>query len=119
MYRLCTLVAACPQRTHAMAGRAGARMAAVLHASVSRSTLLRMLAALPDPAAPTPRVLGVDDFALLRGQNYGTVLIDCETGAPVELLPGRHAVQPDAWPETRQVVDVGTGIDTGTACIAI
>jgi hypothetical protein len=30
-----------------------------------------------------------------------------------------YAVQPDAWPETRQVVDVGTGIDTGSASIAI
>jgi hypothetical protein len=26
-------------------------------------------------------------------QNYGTVLIDCESGAPLELLGGR-----DAWP---------------------
>lgn len=30
-----------------------------------------------------------------------------------------YAVQPDAWPETRQVVDVGTGIDLGSACVAV
>ncbi|MFD5174690.1 hypothetical protein ACFWM1_02670 [Nocardia sp. NPDC058379] len=30
-----------------------------------------------------------------------------------------YAVQPDAWPETRQVVDVGTGIDLGSACVAL
>ncbi|MFD4431027.1 hypothetical protein [Nocardia sp. NPDC058497] len=30
-----------------------------------------------------------------------------------------YAVQPDAWPETRQVVDVGTGINLGSACVAV
>ncbi|MGW5436298.1 hypothetical protein [Nocardia asteroides] len=30
-----------------------------------------------------------------------------------------YAVQPDAWSETRQVVDVGTGIDLGSACVAV
>ena len=53
--------------------------------------------AAPDPAAPAPRVLGVDDFAIRRGQNYGTVIIDCETGAPLDLLEGRDAKPLADW----------------------
>lgn len=38
----------------ALAGRAGARMASVLGLSVSRSTLLRLVDALPEPEIPSP-----------------------------------------------------------------
>ncbi|MFJ2095466.1 hypothetical protein ACIOEW_40600 [Streptomyces sp. NPDC087901] len=62
-------------------------MARVFGVSVSRSTILRLLDTLPDPVAPAPRVVGVDEYATRKGRFYGTVLVDVETRRPVDLLP--------------------------------
>jgi transposase len=90
----------------ALAGRAGSRLAAGLGAPASRQVLLRLVMAAPDPAAAEPRVLGVDDFAIRRGQHYGTLLIDIETGAPLDLIEGRDARPLAEWLAARPGVEV-------------
>lgn len=81
----------------ALAGRAGARLAARLSVKASRTTLLRLVMAIPDPAWTVPAVLGVDDFATRRGQHYGTVLIDCSTRQVLDLIDGRNAATLSGW----------------------
>jgi len=80
-----------------LAGRAGAGVLTALGVPLSRHTALRLLLRLPLPEVSVPRVLGVDDFALRRGQVCATILIDAETGQRVDVVAGRTAEVVEAW----------------------
>ncbi|QCX82811.1 Transposase (plasmid) [Streptomyces sp. YIM 121038] len=90
----------------ALAGRAGARLATHLGFGAGRMTLLRRVMALPDPQLSTPRVLGVDDFAIRRGQTYSTVLTCGEAHHVVDVLPTREAGPLAAWLTTHPGVEI-------------
>ena len=90
----------------ALAGRAGARLADVFGARVSRNTVLRLVYALPEPQPQAPRVVGIDEYAMRKGLVYGTVLVDVETRRPVDLLPDREAGTVAAWLAERPEIEV-------------
>src|SRR5919199_1259245 len=81
----------------ALGGRAGERLCRHLHRPSSRMTLLRLVHALPLPTPETPRVLGVDDWAVRRGRTYGTILVAHERHQVVDLLPDRTDGTLAAW----------------------
>ncbi|WP_370138581.1 ISL3 family transposase [Streptacidiphilus sp. EB103A] len=90
----------------ALAGRAGARLLVHLHQAVSWATMLHCLMSLPDPPAPTPTVLGVDDFALRKGQHYGTLLVDTLSRLPIDLWTGRAGEPLTHWLKSHPGVQV-------------
>jgi len=55
------------------------RLAPKLGMHVKAPTLLRYLRAIPPPAKTSVRVLGIDDFAMKRGNSYGTILVNIQT----------------------------------------
>jgi transposase len=63
----------------------------------SPDTLLRRVKETADEPAPAPRYVGVDDWAIRKGQRYGTILIDLERGRVLDLLPGRDGAALTAW----------------------
>ncbi len=83
----------------ALGGEAGTRLAQRLAMPISADTLLRLIrkASNDNEPPPAPRILAVDDWSWRRGRCYGTILVDLERNAVVDLLPDRQAETLAGW----------------------
>ena len=90
----------------ATCGEVGTRLAERLALPTSPTTLLRRIMALPTEAVGSVKQLGIDDFALRRGRNYGTVLVDVVRHRVIDLLPDRKAETAKVWMQAHPEIDL-------------
>jgi transposase len=90
----------------ALGGEAGRQLCSGLGMSISGDTLIRAIRQSPEEAVSTPRVLGIDDWAKRKGQEYGTILVDLEAHEPVDVLDSRTVEAVAAWLKEHPGVDI-------------
>jgi len=81
----------------AVSGEAGSRLAIALGMSVSPNTIIQRSRQIQLPTPRAPKVIGVDDWAKHKGRSYGTILVDLEWRATIDLLPDREASSLATW----------------------
>jgi len=92
-----------------LGGEAGAAAARWLRCgSPSADTFLRLIRRAPQPSPPTPRCLGVDDWAMKKGHTYGTLLCDLERHQVIELLDSREGKVLAEWLKAHPGVEIIT-----------
>ena len=89
-----------------LGGRPGGRLCTRQKKPISRTTLLRLVRALPESPIETPRELGVDEFAFRRGRRYGTILVAADSHHVIDLLEDPSADALVNWLEHHPGVEV-------------
>lgn len=100
----------------AMGGRAGVRLSQRLALKCSHITVLRLIHQTPLPSSENVRVM-----AWRKGQRYGTILVDLERPAPIDLLEDATAESFAAWLQKHPTVEIisrdrGTTFADGATC---
>lgn len=89
-----------------VSAEAGTRLLEVLRMSASPDTLLRLVRQTPEMPVKASHVIGIDDWAKRKGHTYGTVLVDLETHAVVDLLDSRSADAVIQWLQEHPGVEI-------------
>jgi transposase len=92
----------------ALGGRPGAKTATKLGLQTGSDSILRRVrdAAASPTCEMKVRTLGVDDWALNKGQSYGTILVDLEKRRAIDMLKGRESAPLEEWLKKHPEIEV-------------
>lgn len=86
--------------------KSASRLLGHLGIRISASTVLRDLHRMKPSRHEDVREIGVDDWAWRKGVRYGSIIIDYESGRPIDLLGGRDTDSFGKWIEEHEKVGV-------------
>jgi transposase len=78
-------------------GADAAQIAESFGVPTTAKTIIRRVVQLPLPTEGPVRKVGIDEWALKKGQCYGTILVDLEKRRIVQLLAERSVETSQAW----------------------
>ena len=88
-------------------GNTGVALARTIGLPGSASSVLRQVRVWSRvETSQAPKVIGIDDWAFRKGRTYGTIVVDLETGRPIDLLPDRESASVTQWLEQHPSVKV-------------
>lgn len=91
---------------YALGGEAGKRLTHELGMPISGDTLIRDIRQAAEEPVLAVRVVGVDDWAMLKGNRYGTILVDLEEHRPIDVIGSREAAEVAAWFQTHPEIEI-------------
>ncbi|KAF0116521.1 MAG: transposase [Rhodobacteraceae bacterium] len=91
---------------HTTGGRPAERLLHRLGLGVSDDTVLRQLKNRTQDTAEPPTVIGIDDWSWRKSQTYGTIVVDLERRAVIDVLEDRDVVTCTDWLKRHPEVEV-------------
>jgi transposase len=73
---------------------------------VSADTLLNLSRKVATATASTPKIVGIDEWAIRKGQTYATILVDLETRRPIALLLDAKLEMVEQWLKEHSSIEV-------------
>jgi transposase len=84
----------------------GARVLRHVQISTSPDTLLRVMRQTVVDVSSDPRAVGIDDWAIRKGQVYGTIVVDLESHCVLDLLEDRQVQTAATWLKAHTHIEI-------------